>query len=684
MALLLVAPAAASASPGPFTWTGTDAANGNGSWSNGANWGGTAPAGDVSGLVFPDLPACAPGSACYLTNNNGQVTSTGGIIIDDTDGYVLSGTGPSGTALHLGSVGITGTPSTHPHAIGASTINQALTLTAPQTWAIDGGGIDVGAGGVGGDQPLTLDLTNGGFVSFDGDAEVGPVTATGAGSIELFNTGFSPAALNASDGDRVELTSGTAVRAQSPDTSIGSLQADSGSTVDPGYGRSPDGTLAVTGTAALSSGSTFIGVIDQMGTTPSTDFSQITATGTVALGGTLQLRTGVDASGACNPPAAGDTATLISAPTGVSGAFANAPNGGIVTMAGCSPQAAGPQAQITYSPQAVTATIIATTISSVTPSPATTNQPVTITATVTGAAGAAGTIAFANRGALIAGCTAQPVGPGGTATCATSFAASTSPESVTATFTPSAGSGSSVSAPVALAVLRDSTTTAVTASASTVPSGARVTLTAPVAAAHPGATAPTGTVKFADGGTAIPGCASSPVAAGRATCSAALNAAGAHVITAAYSGNGDFGASTSPATTVSVSPPTARLGRIRISGDTARIPVVCRGGAGTRCALTLTFTGTELLRGGRVIGVIARKSKSTKKVVTLGRRAISVPAGRSQTVPLGLNRAGRQLLSARHRLAVRLTASTRNHGRSTTVASRTLTFTTPARGKMRR
>ena len=76
------------------------------------------------------------------------------------------------------------------------------------------------------------------------------------------------------------------------------------------------------------------------------------------------------------------------------------------------------------------------------PAAAVTNEGVTLFAVVSSKAGSpSGTITFANGGAPIASCVAEPITPSRlTAICQTSFAASTSPEQLTAVFTPNAAS----------------------------------------------------------------------------------------------------------------------------------------------------------------------------------------------------------------------------------------------------
>ena len=204
-----------------------------------------------------------------------------------------------------------------------------------------------------------------------------------------------------------------------------------------------------------------------------------------------------------------------------------------------------------------------------TPSAPVTNQSVTLIATVTAGTSSTalwGTVTFENAGAAIGGCANMPAVPSGrsaTVACATSFAASTA--QLSAVFTPASGSilkGSS-SPGTGLAVGPDTSSTTLSA-ASSITVGASTTYTAAVApGSQSGPVQPTGSVEFLDGSTPIDSCASQPLSGGAASCTVSYAAAGAHQITARYSGDGNFNGSSSPASQVSaVQPPTTVLGTI--------------------------------------------------------------------------------------------------------------------------
>jgi hypothetical protein len=100
------------------------------------------------------------------------------------------------------------------------------------------------------------------------------------------------------------------------------------------------------------------------------------------------------------------------------------------------------------------------------------------------------------------------------------------------------------------------TTTSIGASAAGVHPGQPVTYTATVSPTPDG-----GTISFADGGVAIPGCAAQTVnASGSATCTVTYTAIGTHVVTAVYTGSSDgafAGSTNGPDAIVSVSAPTS-------------------------------------------------------------------------------------------------------------------------------
>ncbi len=193
-----------------------------------------------------------------------------------------------------------------------------------------------------------------------------------------------------------------------------------------------------------------------------------------------------------------------------------------------------------------------------TPGTLVTNQQATLFAVVTGSSGSpAGTITFKSGSKLIAGCAGQPITPSSpTAICQTSFAASTSPERLTAVFAP----GPTSTAPGAVAsttltVQRDLSTVSLGVAGS-VEIGQIAIYSATVAppAIRPGPVEPWGVVDFFDNGQPIPSCQSQVLYGGVAWCALAYTAVGNDVISARYSGDADFADSTSAPQTISVIP----------------------------------------------------------------------------------------------------------------------------------
>jgi hypothetical protein len=185
-----------------------------------------------------------------------------------------------------------------------------------------------------------------------------------------------------------------------------------------------------------------------------------------------------------------------------------------------------------------------------------TNQTVTLFATVDPGPGSpAGAITFANGGAPIANCVAIPITPANPgATCQTSFAASTSPERLSAVFVPNSSSTAPGSTgATTITVTPDSTSVLLNVS-TPVDVGQTTTYTATVAppASRSGPVEPSGSVEFFDNGSPIASCIDQALVKLGATCTLTYNAVGTHSITARYAGDPNFTGSTAPAQPVSV------------------------------------------------------------------------------------------------------------------------------------
>jgi hypothetical protein len=189
-----------------------------------------------------------------------------------------------------------------------------------------------------------------------------------------------------------------------------------------------------------------------------------------------------------------------------------------------------------------------TTVVTSSVNPSTAAQSVTFTATVTGAGGTpTGTVSFRADGTTISGCSAVALS-GGSATCATSALASGA-RAITAAYSGNATFAASTSSALTQTVNPMATTIAVTTSGSPSIFGSGVSFTATLGG---GTGSPTGSVDFRANGVSIAGCGAVPVSSRSASCVTGALAQGSHTITAVYSGDALFGASTSAGITQNV------------------------------------------------------------------------------------------------------------------------------------
>ena len=201
---------------------------------------------------------------------------------------------------------------------------------------------------------------------------------------------------------------------------------------------------------------------------------------------------------------------------------------------------------------AATSTAVASSVN-----PSVTGQSVTITATVTvntpGSGTPTGTVSFEDGATTIAGCAADPVIGTGMATCADTFAAAGA-EAITAVYSGDVNFISSTSPVLTQTINQGGTATLVVSSVHPSVSGEWVSYTSVVTAVVPAAGTPTGTVAFFDGASTIAGCGAEALVAGMASCNVTYAGVGTHSITAIYSGDPNFFASTSPVLTQTVNP----------------------------------------------------------------------------------------------------------------------------------
>ncbi len=416
-----------------FTWSGDDASSPN--WSVADNWAGTAPSAIDSGdsLIFPaNLSGgdCATTQTdqCYTAEDNLSGYSISSLQIDDGDGYYLR---PDNAhdPLTIGVGGITATTSST--SFNPGEFGLPIALGAPQLWFVSGGASGLGQltfdGGLSGSSTLGIHVSDQGYVDVDGasDSEVGNVTMTGASSADSGTAAAGNGALEI-DGSKLNATNGNSVTLDTATIfgsgTVGNLISDGGQ-VEPGY---PTGRIAVNGNVNFNRNSSlgdsaFTPLIIDAGTTPATDYSQLTATGTVTLGfANLDIEAGNDTN-SCPTLNFGAVYTLISAHTIVG--YLGSPGGSFGATMNCV-GANAPVFSIAYnttaSPQTVTATVVgpgATTGTNVyVNNQPYTGQPVSLEANVQAGAPVTdapvtpvGTVEFESNGAPIAGCASQPL-----------------------------------------------------------------------------------------------------------------------------------------------------------------------------------------------------------------------------------------------------------------------------------
>ncbi|HEX3873381.1 MAG TPA: Ig-like domain repeat protein [Solirubrobacteraceae bacterium] len=241
-----------------------------------------------------------------------------------------------------------------------------------------------------------------------------------------------------------------------------------------------------------------------------------------------------------------------------------------------------------------------TTLAISPPSPSVFGQPVTLTATVSPNDNG-GSVEFFDGATPIAGCSAQALsGSGHTATCVTG-GLSVGNHMLAAAYS---GDGNYLGSPSALApytVNKAMTSTTLTASpAGSSTFGQAVTFTAAVAPVAPGAGVPTGTVAFTVDGTAVgTGTLSGTSHASITTSSLG---AGSHTIGAAYSGDGNFLASSTSLpylVTCSVTISGTHVGTLEVTSSTCVKP-----GAVVKGAINIHATGALDVEGASVSGAI--------------------------------------------------------------------------------
>lgn len=677
----------------PFTWTGASTTTAR--WSSAANWGGSAPTGGSSAeLVFPHLTQAACGKethseACYASRNDLTGLTAESLRLDDGDPYLIWG-----ERVALGSSGLEAAPASGSSGPAGAWVLLPVSFSTPQTWSVAGrSGGAVGenglilAGGVSGSgNALTVSLSEGPLFFLAEDTEVGPLKIQGtSGTVPGYRNGVAGllgGSMNAADGEPVALEhiDFEGVGLSGPLTSTAS---EVYVPVIPRKNEPSIGKLEAM-SATFDANSVLGFQVDGSGTVAGSDYGQLSSSGPIQLGGKLVVYASPPAEGQpCPRLSPGAQYTLISTTGALTGEFQNAPEGSEILIEfaeGCPQEIEFVKVAYnrTGSTHSVTATVIAgpssTTTLSELPANAVTDQIVPVTAKVSTTSGyPSGTVAFDDSGTPIPGCESVSLAGMNTATCRTSFAADTSPEHLSATFTPGPGVNlkGSASGAYELAIAKGQTSTNLQASETTPMLGASVTFTASVYPAWQGtASKPSGAVQFRDGETPIASCANVPLSTAAsmtpsASCQASYAAAGTHSITAVYLGDANFeGSPVSAPQTVTVQGllasiethepeghrSTASLAslatgqRIAVRAGSARVKLACSGPGS--CA------GMLLIQVRRATK--RRHRRPGTRMLTIGSTNFSIANG-TTSIAVPLNGAGRRLLRDHHgRLAASL------------------------------
>lgn len=313
---LASAPSAAAATDA--TWTGGSTSSNL--WTDAANWGGVAPGTAIGNLAFGDLATCdqgiAPvGSACYRGTDNLGPTTVDQIQIGGGAEYQIFPTSydnPADTITLDGNggtpnVGITASPSTS--NLQLANFGIPIVLGAAQEWDISNYGL-LYLNQISGSYPLTLNL-NHGFIQAN-DIETSSVTASGPGVLQLDQFAGSPEKLppvtvNDSIGPEAALTVASTNATSGPITISGTANNFIVLT-----DRAPGETrLQVNGDVTLDGTSNVEFDIDGNDTTPGTDSSHLTTSGTVNFNGAqISLWQGED-NGNCDVLTPGKSFTLL-------------------------------------------------------------------------------------------------------------------------------------------------------------------------------------------------------------------------------------------------------------------------------------------------------------------------------------------------------------------------------------
>ena len=304
----------------------------------------------------------------------------------------------------------------------------------------------------------------------------------------------------------------------------------------------------------------------------------------------------------------------------------------------------------------------------------------TCTVTVTSVSGATvptGTVSFAAGPATGSfGTTSCALGASGvaTASCQVTFTpAAAGGYTITGSYGgdaehPASSGAGSVTATALPPPPVDTTSSGVSCSPSSVTAGSPANCTVTVTdTASSGALTPTGSVAFSAGPSTgsfgSPSCTLGATGATTASCNVTFtpSAAGGYTVTTSYGGDSRHHPSSGLGSLTATAKPAgglgkAAVGRITISGTTARVRITCTGETGQRCPVTLRLS-----------------TRTRKKTVALGRGARTFAAGQKVAVRISLNAEGKRLLAKLHTLRTSLVV----REKTTKIATRKLSFKSP-------
>jgi DNA-binding beta-propeller fold protein YncE len=264
---------------------------------------------------------------------------------------------------------------------------------------------------------------------------------------------------------------------------------------------------------------------------------------------------------------------------------------------------------------------------SATPNPSTRGQSVQLTATLSGTAGTpTGNVTFYDATASIAGCTAVPLS-GGAASCSTS-ALAVGTHSLTAQYTGDASYNPASSSAVNATVNPATPSVALASTPNPSAEGDAVSISAAVSGS---AGTPVGTISFMDGGTAIAGCESVPLASGSASCEVDALGAGSHSLTAAYSGDSNYASATSAPHTQSVASPARADPSVALSsspnpstaGQSVALTAGVSGGAGTPTGTITFLDGGNPIAGCANVALAAGNASCTTASLAAGNHSLA-------------------------------------------------------------